>query len=322
MCIRSSTAIAPVVPSSSPAACASSLLGSLCRQTITASHSSSPSEVATARTRVPSPVKPSTRVPSRSVTPRLTSESWTGSATSGSSTSESTQGPSSTKSTCRPRWPRLPAISTPSGARADHDHALEVVELLVERHRRADVLDVVQPVEVGAGHVGLLPHEARADDQLVEPLVGVAGGDRPAVEVDVGDGRLHAHVEPVLDVALDGGEEQVLELRDLAAVHERDAAGRVGDVGELGEQRHLEVRVQAPGDGRGGRARAAAADHDQPLGHVTSRRGEPSPDVVRYSTAGGVASVLETQQTRRARAASAASSSAGAAALAVTTTCP
>ena len=201
-----------------------------------------------------------------------------------------------------------PAVAEVAGhldaerARADHHDALHVVEQLVELHRGADVLDVVQPLEVRAGHVRLLPHEPGADDQLVEPLVRVARGDRPAVEVDVRDGGLHAHVEAVLDVALDRGEEEVLELRDLAAVHERDAAGRVGDVRELREQRHLEIRCQSLRDGRGCGSGAATADHDETLGHETSRRVEPSPDVVRYSTAGGVASVLETQHSRRARA--------------------
>jgi hypothetical protein len=63
--------------------------------------------------------------------------------------------------------------------------------------------------------------------ELVEALVRVARGDRAAVEVDVGDRRLHPHVEPVLDVALDGREEQALELSISRAVHERDAARRV-----------------------------------------------------------------------------------------------
>ena len=60
---------------------------------------------------------------------------------------------------------------------------------------------------------------------------------------------------PSVDVALDRREEEVLEARDLAAVHERDPARRVGDVLELGEQRHLEVRVHPLGGGRGGRCR-------------------------------------------------------------------
>ena len=176
---------------------------------------------------------------------------------------------------------------------ADHDRALHPLELLVEQHRGADVLDVVQALEVGARHVGLLPREAGPDHQLVEPLVGVPGGDGAAVEVEVGDRGLHPHVEPVLDVALDRGQEQVLELRDLAAVHERDPARRVGDVGELGEEGHPQVRVQPLGDGGGRRSGAASADHDQALAHGSS--------VDTYSTAGGEASVFDTQHTRRAR---------------------
>ena len=87
--------------------------------------------------------------------------------------------------------------------------------------------------------------------------------------------------------------------------------GRVGDVGELGEEGHVQVRVQPLGDRGGGRARAASADHDQTLAHVTS--------VDRYSTAGGFASVFDTQHTRRARVTRVSSSSAGTAARAVTT---
>ncbi len=197
-----------------------------------------------------------------------------------------------------------PAVAEVAGhldaqrGRADHGDALHPVELLVEQHRGADVLDVVQPLEVRARDVGLLPHEAGADHELVEPLVGVARGQRPAVHVDVGDRRLHAHVEPVLDVALDRRQEEVLELVDLAAVDERDAARGVGDVGELGEQRHLEVGVDPLGDGGRGRARAPATDHDQTLAHVASRD--------RYSTAGGSASVFDTQHTRLARTTSSA----------------
>ena len=172
------------------------------------------------------------------------------------------------------------------------DDALHVVERLVELHRRADVLDVVQPVEVGAGHVRLLPRPARADRELVEALVGVARGHHAAVEVDVGDRRLHPHVEPVLDVALDRRQEQRLELVDLAAVHERDPARRVGDVRELGEERDLELRVQALGDGGARGAGPTAADDDQTLGHWSS---------VRYSISGGAANVFETQHNRRAR---------------------
>jgi hypothetical protein len=110
----SSTTRPPVVPTSSPAAVASAVLGTLCKQTITTSQAISPPDVATARTRS-SPTKASTAVPRCRVTPRLVSDSWTGSATSGSSTSCRTHGPSSMKWTSRPRWPRLPAISTPSG---------------------------------------------------------------------------------------------------------------------------------------------------------------------------------------------------------------
>jgi hypothetical protein len=171
----------------------------------------------------------------------------------------------------------------------------------------------VQPGQVRAGHVRLLPHEPGADDELVEPLVRVARGHRPAIEVDVGDGRLHPHVEPVLDVALDGGEEQRLELVDLAPVHERDPARRVRDVRELGEQRHRHVRVQALGDGGGGGSGAPAADHDQTLGHVTSV-------VARYSISGGVANVFDTQQKRSAFSTRSARSSLGMSADAETTT--
>ena len=71
--------------------------------------------------------------------------------------------------------------------RADDGDGLDRLEHLVELHRLADVLDVVQALEVGARDVGLLPDEAGADDQLVEALVLVARGDGAAVEVDVGD---------------------------------------------------------------------------------------------------------------------------------------
>ena len=176
---------------------------------------------------------------------------------------------------------------------AEDDDLLHRVEFLVELHRGADVLDVVQPGQVGPGHAGLLPRPARADRELVEALVGVARGHRAAVEVDVGDRGLHPHVEAVLDVAVDRGQEQRLELVDLAAVHERDAARRVRDVRELREQRDLQVRVQALGD-RGRRGpRATASDDDQPFAHVVS---------VRYSMSGGAAKVFETQQSRWARA--------------------
>ena len=156
-------------------------------------------------------------------------------------------------------------------AGADDDDPLHRVELLVELHRLADVLDVVDAVEVHARHVGLLPEEAGAEDELVEALGLVLRRDRAPVEVDVGDDRLHAHVQAVLAVALDGGQEEVVEARDLAAVDERDAARRVGDVRELGEDAHLELRVQALGDGRGRRPRAASADDDYALHGDSSR---------------------------------------------------
>ena len=144
----------------------------------------------------------------------------------------------------------------------DHDRALDRVELLVELHRAADVLDVVQALQVGAGHGGLLPHETRAEDQLVEALVRVARRERPPVEVDVGDDGLHPHVEPVLDVALDRRQEEVLEAGDLAAVDVRDPARRIGDVRELREDAHVEVRVRALGDRRRRGAGAPASDDD------------------------------------------------------------
>ena len=150
---------------------------------------------------------------------------------------------------------------------ADDRDPLDAVEQLVELHRLADVLDVVEPVEVRAGDVRLLPGEAGADDQLIEAFMLVARRDDAAIEVDLGDHRLHPHVEPVGDIAVDGRQEEVLEARDLAAVHEGDAARRVGDVLELREHRDLQVRVQALGDGRRGRAGAASADDDQPVTH-------------------------------------------------------
>jgi hypothetical protein len=153
---------------------------------------------------------------------------------------------------------------------ADHDRALDRVELLVELHRAPDVLDVVEPFEVRARHLRLLPREAGADDQLVEALVGVTRRHRALVEVDLSDDGLHPHVEPVVDVALHRRQEEALELRDLAAVHVRDPARRVGDVLELREHRHLEVGVGALGDGRRGGPRAAAPDDDETLGHVPS----------------------------------------------------
>ena len=210
-------------------------------------------------------------MPRCSVTPRASSESWTGLATSGSRISCSTHGPSSTRSTCSPRWARPPAISTPTGPAPTTTIRFIESSLLVELHRLADVLDVVDAVEVHAGHVGLLPEEARAEDELVEALGLVLRRDRAPVEVDVGDDRLHAHVQAVLAVALDGGEEEVVEARDLAAVDERDAARRVGDVRELGEDAHLELRIQALGDGRGRRPRAASADDDYALHGDSSR---------------------------------------------------
>jgi len=49
-----------------------------------------------------------------------------------------------------------------------HDHgALDGVEDLVPLHRGPDVLDVVETLEVGARHAGILVVEAGADDQLV-----------------------------------------------------------------------------------------------------------------------------------------------------------
>jgi hypothetical protein len=107
---------------------------------------------------------------------------------------------------------------------ADDHHALHRVQPRVELHRLADVLHVVQPLEVPARDVGLLPVEPGAHDELVEALGLVARRDGAAVEVDVGDDGLHAHVQAVGLVALDGGQEEVLELRDLAPVDERDPA--------------------------------------------------------------------------------------------------
>ncbi len=130
----------------------------------------------------------------------------------------------------------------------DDDGHLGVVEDLVPLDGLADVLDVVEALEVGAGHAGVGVVEAGAEDQPVPGHVALAGdGDRPLAHVEAGDRRLVADVDPRLFVRLLAGEEQRLEVGDLLAVHVGDAARAVGRVLVLGVDDDLGVLVGAPG---------------------------------------------------------------------------
>ena len=182
--------IAPVVPSFRPAASASCAVGTLCRQTITASHSISP----VGRRHRP---HPAVAVADEPLDAGAEAQCH---APLGQRLVDRLGDVGIEQLRQRPRaFVDEVDLQAAVGEVAGHldadrraavdDDPLHGVQFLVELHRRADVLDVVQALEVGARDGRLLPRPAGADRELVEALVGVARGDRPAGEIDVGDRR-------------------------------------------------------------------------------------------------------------------------------------
>ena len=150
----------------------------------------------------------------------------------------------------------------------DDDGLLHGIEPLVPLHRRADVLDVVEPVEVTARYSRVRVAEARRDDERVignglsiEHLNGLLRS------INRRDRRVVADVNASIDIRLLVCEEQRLEARDLLAVHERYAARAVGNVLKLGEDDDLGTRVDGLCATRGSEAATTAADHNNALTH-------------------------------------------------------
>ena len=171
------------------------------------------------------------------------------------------------------------------GRGLDHDGRPHGVERLVPLHRTADVLDVVQPVQVGSGDARIGVVEPGRDDQAVVAEVALALDlDRAGLDVERRDPGLVANVDALLDVGLLRRQEERLEVGDLLAVDVRDPTRAVGRVLELGEDDHLTVR-SGPLE-CSGRAdpRRTAADHDCPRCHrhpFETRRASRSPRLAR-----------------------------------------
>ena len=150
----------------------------------------------------------------------------------------------------------------------DHDRGLHPVQDLVPLDRPADVLDVVQVAQVGAGYPGVGVVEAGGDDQLVVADLALAlhrHGLRAGIEP--GDPRLIVDVDARVVVGLPGRQEQALEVGYLPAVHVGNAARAVADVLELGVDPDLGGSVSALGRPGRADARGAATDHHDPLRH-------------------------------------------------------
>jgi hypothetical protein len=150
-------------------------------------------------------------------------------------------------------------------ARLDDDGGLRLGDDLVPLHGLADVLDVVETLEIAAGDAGIGVVPAGADDEAVV-ADGAFTGDGHGVRrgVDRGHLRLVADVDTRVDVSLLAGEEQPLEVGDLAAVDVGDPAGAVGDVLELGVDDHLGAGVGGLDPARGAQSRSASSDDDSP----------------------------------------------------------
>ncbi len=147
-----------------------------------------------------------------------------------------------------------------------HDGLLHVVERLVELHAATDVLDEGEPLEVVARHVRQQVVPAGADDQRVPRQHLAVGGHRAVGRVDLRDDGLAAQVDAGLGVVLGPGEEEALEVGDLAPEHVGDAARRVGDVLELGAHHHRGLGVRALGHRAGADPRGSSADDADPFG--------------------------------------------------------
>ena len=79
-----------------------------------------------------------------------------------------------------PRWARAVTISRPSGVASTTTATLTSSRTLSHSIAPADVLHVVEAVEVGAGHARVGVVEAGGDDEPVEGDVGLAPDADPA----------------------------------------------------------------------------------------------------------------------------------------------
>jgi hypothetical protein len=149
-----------------------------------------------------------------------------------------------------------------------HDRDPDVVENLVPLDRPADVLDVVQALQVGPGHAGIGVLEAAGHHQAVEGDAGLAVDvDQAVPEVDPGHPPLVVDVDARLPVGLLPLEEQGLEVGDLAAVDVGDATGAVGGVLVLGVDGDARVGVDLPRAPRRSDPCGPASDDDDPWWH-------------------------------------------------------
>src|SRR6266704_4725053 len=140
----------------------------------------------------------------------------------------------------------------------DHDRRLHPVQDLVPLDRPADVLDVVQVAQVGAGYPGVRVVEAGGDDQLVVADLALALHRYSFLTwAEPGDPRLIVDIDARVVVGLPGRQEQALEVGYLPAVHVGNAARAVADVLELGVDPDVGGSVGALG--RPGRADARGA---------------------------------------------------------------
>jgi hypothetical protein len=166
-----------------------------------------------------------------------------------------------------PRWASADHLQ-PQGGGLDDDGHVHVVEDLVPLHGPADVLHVVEALEVGTGHPGVGIVEAGGDNKAVVADVSLPlDSNRAGRQVERRDACLVADVDALLDVGLLGGEEQRLEARDLLAVHVGDPARAVRRVLVLGEDDHLTVGLDALERTSRADPSRTAADHDEPRCH-------------------------------------------------------
>src|SRR6476659_6870200 len=145
-----------------------------------------------------------------------------------------------------------------------NDGLLDRVQDLVPFHGFTDVLDVVQPTEIPAGHSRIGVVEAGCENQSVPGDLALTCDARHlAGRVDARDLRVVVHVDPGIDVGLLGSQEQALEVVDLLAMHVGDSARTVGNVVEAGVDHHLRVgRGRFDAARRAHAGRAAADDYD------------------------------------------------------------
>ncbi len=160
--------------------------------------------------------------------------------------------------------------------RLDDDRHLDGVENLVPLHRLADVLDVVEALEVTARNPGVGVVESGRQHQTVPGDVLPGNVEHLAAEVDAGDLGLIADVDARLDVGLFGGQEKSLEIVDFLAVHVGNAARAVGDVLELGEHDDLVRRIGRLHPARRTESRRAATDDYDLARHASYPLRSPS----------------------------------------------